>query len=71
MGYDAAWERASREQLRREPWCRMCGKAATVADHIVSFRGRPELRLRRSNLRSLCKRCHDEKTARVEGGFGR
>ena len=55
-------------QLLREPFCRACaaqGKRvrATVADHIVPHRGDMKLFTDRRNLQSLCKRCHDRKTA--------
>lgn len=67
-GYDARWQRARDEKRRNEPRCEMCLERglivpATVVDHIVSIRERPDLRLVQSNLRSLCKRCHDQRTA--------
>jgi 5-methylcytosine-specific restriction protein A len=37
---------------------------------VVSILEAPQLRLDHSNLRSLCKRCHDARTARDQG-FGR
>lgn len=43
---------------------------ATVVDHIHPIQQRPELRLVTQNLRSLCKRHHDQRTAR-EQGWGR
>lgn len=60
------------EQLRREPLCRFHrerGKIvpATVVDHILSIEQRPDLRLELSNLRSLCKECHDRHTASAQG----
>lgn len=69
-GYDAAWERLRIWQLHREPTCRICrgeGRltGATVVDHIIPFKGRGDpLRLDPANLQSLCKPCHDAKTAR-------
>lgn len=55
------WKKASAAQLRREPNCRRCGKAATTADHIrpVSEGG---ARTDPANLQSLCRRCHGTKT---------
>jgi 5-methylcytosine-specific restriction protein A len=39
-------------------------RAAEVVDHIRTIRDRPDLRLDHANLRSLCKPCHDARTAR-------
>lgn len=83
-GYDAAW-RALRDQvvIERGSRCEQCGcivslrkadanRYAPVAhvDHIVSIEERPDLRLDKSNLRTLCAICHSEKTVREDGGFG-
>ena len=58
-------------QLLREPFCRECAKQgrrvrATVVDHIVPFRGLWALFVDPANHQSLCKRCHDQKTAREQ-----
>ena len=55
-------------QLLREPFCRECARRgirtrATVVDHIVPHRGDWALFTDRANLQSLCKTCHDRKTA--------
>ena len=55
-------------QLLREPFCRECAKKglrtrATVVDHITSFRGFWALFVDPNNHQSLCKSCHDRKTA--------
>lgn len=55
-------------QLLREPWCRECAKRgirtrATVVDHVEPHRGEWAKFIDRANLQSLCKRCHDRKTA--------
>ena len=55
-------------QLLREPWCRECAKRgirtrATVVDHVEPHRGGGARFIDRANLQSLCKRCHDRKTA--------
>ena len=73
-GYNAAWQRRRKEQLAKEPCCEKCLKEgrvelATVADHIVAHKGDPVLFA--GPLQSLCKRHHDEKTVREDGGFGR
>lgn len=59
-------------QLMREPWCRECARSgvrtrATVADHVVPFRGSWALFTDEGNLQSLCKPCHDRKTMREQG----
>ena len=61
--------------LQKEPLCRYCeakGKIveATVVDHIVPIRVRPDLRLVVKNLQPLCAPCHNRKTASEDGGFG-
>ena len=55
-------------QLLREPWCRECARRgihtrATVVDHIQPHRGNWIRFIDRDNLQSLCKSCHDRKTA--------
>ena len=76
-GYDAAWRRARRDFLTANPACvgygerqGMCGARATEADHVVSVREAPDLRLHWSNLRPYCKHCHSARTA-TEQSFGR
>lgn len=41
------------------------------ADHEVPIHLRPELRLDLSNLRTRCNVCHNAKTVREDGGFGK
>ena len=55
-------------QLLREPFCRECARRgirtrATVADHIAPHRGDWGKFTDPANLQSLCKSCHDRKTA--------
>jgi 5-methylcytosine-specific restriction protein A len=45
--------------------------AAQVVDHKVPHRGDTVLFWEHTNWQSLCKRCHDMKTATEDGGFGR
>jgi len=71
-GYDADWQALRLAHLADEPLCRFCRergitKPAEVVDHIIPISERPDLRLVRSNLRSLCKTCHDRHTARTQG----
>ncbi|MGH6977841.1 MAG: HNH endonuclease [Brevundimonas sp.] len=75
-GYDADWRRCRAAFLKRYPLCRFCEEAgrveaATVVDHIISIEDRPDLRLDWSNLRPLCKVCHDRRTARDQAFGGR
>ncbi len=70
-GYDARWKEARLYFLRRNPLCAVCLKegrieAATTVDHIVPHRGDWRLFWDENNWQSLCKRHHDEKTARGE-----
>lgn len=58
------------------PLCRECQKRglvveATVVDHHVPHRGDQMLMWQETNLVSLCKPCHDRKTALFDGAFGR
>ena len=68
-GYDRDWYRLRAAILRANPVC-SCGEPTRVVDHVQSIRSRPDLRLVASNCRALCKRCHDQRTARDQG-FGR
>ena len=72
------WTRRLRpQQLVGEPFCRVCARVypagdprsrtrATVVDHIVPHRGDWSLFVDPSNLQSLCKHHHDQKTAREQ-----
>lgn len=75
-GYTSAWERARAAYLRQHPLCRMheqLGQCvpATVVDHVVPHRGDRALFWDAANWQSLCRTCHDRKTATEDGGFGR
>ena len=83
-GYDADWM-AFRDAVVIERGCRcvLC-KALVVLrkreataltpvahlDHIESIKDAPERRLDRTNVRVLCKPCHDARTGRDQG-YGR
>lgn len=59
------WERTRRRALDRDGWrCQACVRPGRLeVDHRVPLeRGGPEYDL--SNLQTLCRRCHFEKTAR-------
>lgn len=69
-GYDRNWRQRRLEYLAQHPLCCQCERAgriepATVVDHIRRHRGQADpLFWDRTNWQSLCKRCHDRKTAR-------
>lgn len=55
-------------QLLLEPFCRECAKQgrrtpATDVDHVEDHKGDWEKFCDRTNLQSLCHRCHSRKTA--------
>ncbi len=66
--YDSAqWKRLRALQLAREPWCAGCfaegiWTIATEVDHIVPHRSDP-VEFLTGLLQSMCKTCHDRKTA--------
>lgn len=70
--YDTrAWRDGVRpQQLRLEPFCRMCRSGglfveATEVDHIDGDNTNDA----RHNLQSLCKPCHSRKTVAEQGAF--
>jgi len=72
-GYDARWNKARIEHLDEHPLCADCAKRdyitpATVVDHIVPHKGNEVLFWDQSNWQSLCKPCHDRKTATEDMG---
>ena len=73
MYQTSAWRALRASQLDAFPNCATphCKAPATVVDHRVAHRGSNSLFHDPDNLQSLCKRCHDRKTVRYDGGFGR
>ena len=74
--YTAKWQKYRMAFLANNPLCVACLAVgflipATVVDHIKPHRGNHDLFLDPLNHQALCKRCHDSKTAREDGGFGR
>lgn len=74
-GYDSKWRKARIAYLKEHPLCVECLKEgrvepATVVDHIKPHRGDKKLFWDKSNWQPFCKRHHDIKTAREDGGFG-
>ena len=72
----AAWQRTRLAILHRDLFtCQMCdtiltggrhNPRAAVVDHLMPEALRPDLFLDDSNLRSVCKACHDGPCASIE-----
>ncbi|MCL6557390.1 MAG: HNH endonuclease [Firmicutes bacterium] len=74
-GYGSNWQKYRITFLAQNPWCVECLKhgnftPAKVVDHIIPHKGDMVLFWDTNNHQALCKRCHDAKTAREDGGFG-
>ncbi len=71
-GYDAAWRKCRKLFAEKHPVCCTpdCGAPTEEVDHIESVADRPDLKLKWSNLRPLCKPCHSRRTA-TEQGFAK
>lgn len=72
----ARWARLRKQQLRKDPLCYKCKEQgditeATVVDHIKPHKGNKTLFFDSDNLASMCAPCHNTKTAKEDGGFGR
>jgi len=66
-----SWRVVRKIHLNNNPLCVECEKLhrvvlATVVDHITPHRGDQALFDDQTNYQSLCKPCHDKKTARGE-----
>lgn len=72
-GYDRAWDARRLHYLTRNPWCALCKRVATVADHWPVRKRRlvalgvldPDAD---QYLRPLCDSCHRIETARWQPG---
>lgn len=72
-GYTTRWQRTRKAYLYRNPWCLLCGRMATVADHFPLSRrelvaqgfAEPDAFNR---LRPLCTQCHNRETAKRQPG---
>jgi len=72
--YNRQWSKVRARFLKEHPLCAICLSesritAANIVDHIKPHKGNKELFWDASNYQSLCKPCHDTKTAREDGGF--
>ena len=77
-GYDNRWRKESKRFLRSRPWCECddCRESGNpfrseVVDHVTPHRGDPGLFWDIGNWRPMAKICHDRKTVKHDGGFGR
>jgi len=59
-GYDGAWIKCRRLFLIKYPDCKICGDPAKQVHHKVKIKDDPSLRLKWSNLESLCTYCHGQ-----------
>lgn len=65
-----AWQRFRAHYLQMHPLCVECSrygrvKAAVILDHIVAFKKAPERALDETNMRPLCRACHNRIGDRV------
>lgn len=72
-GYGSRWKKVRVTYLQSHPLCVRCGEEgrltpASVVDHIVPHKGDVALFWNSNNWQSLCKTCHDVKTATEDGG---
>ena len=61
-GYGYKWKKLRDDYIRHQPLCELrgegCTTAAQIVHHVIPITVRPDLSLERSNLQSLCRRCH-------------
>jgi 5-methylcytosine-specific restriction protein A len=55
--------------LKTNPVCVLCEHPATVVDHIIPARSKPEWFWRAANHQPLCDRCHNRKRATADKGY--
>lgn len=54
-----AWEKLRNEVVKKNPWCKVCGKNKNLQlHHVRPFHLYPEFELTEDNLRVLCQSCH-------------
>ena len=71
----ARYKRARLHFMSHNPFCKHCSTStrpvvSIILDHIIPHKGDASLFWDVSNWQMLCKKCHDKKTAREDGGFG-
>lgn len=70
------WKTLRKQFLQEHPLCEKCKKngvvnAAEVVDHIKPHEGNQILFWDEINWQALCKCCHDKKTAKEDGRWGK
>ncbi|NLC02720.1 MAG: HNH endonuclease [Tissierellia bacterium] len=70
------WQQLRQYRLNTQPLCVECLKhnrytPATVVDHMKPHKGNEKLFYDLKNLQSMCKSCHDRKTAKEDGRWKR
>lgn len=78
-GYGRKWQEARDGFLAKHPLCqcpecdegRVRLRPAEVVDHKIPHKGDRVLFWDRDNWQAMAKECHDRKTAREDGAFGR
>lgn len=57
-----AWRKLRAQVIAEEPLCWLqlpgCTRLSTTADHILTFKERPDLAMVRANLRGACAHCN-------------
>lgn len=70
--YDSVlWRKTRKAFLKKYPVCFICGKPATIADHIIPHRGDLSLFYNEGNLQPLCQSCHSRKTMAENNNFNK
>lgn len=74
--YNSRWYKARKQFLLKHPLCEECKNegvviAAEVVDHVIPHKGDEKLFWDESNWQALCKHCHDKKTAKEDGRWGK
>lgn len=73
-GYNYRWQKSRLVFLDEHPLCVYCQRegrvvVATVVDHVIPHKGDQSIFWDRDNWQSLCKQCHDRKTATQDSRF--
>ena len=71
QGYGARWRTARKHFLTAFRFCVVCREPSTVVDHVEPHKGDTVKFWDPDNWQAMCKRCHDSKTAREDGRWGR
>lgn len=58
------WRAISSAHRAKHPLCEWCGEKGTTVDHIKPHRGNEDLAFDPDNLQTLCRTCHNKKSAR-------